>query len=107
MKLVFNVYTMLGFISLVCSLTCRKMSQMSVLDTVNDELNADDQPDEEWLRLDMQQLEERLQGKQRTLRLPRLEDSDKLRRVVARLERYIEKLRRSKNWLNQVRIEAA
>ena len=80
---------------------------MSVLDTVNDELNADDQPDEEWLRLDMQQLEERLQGKQRTLRLPRLEDSDKLRRVVARLERYIEKLRRSKNWLNQVRIEAA
>ena len=75
--------------------------------SVNDELNADDQPDEEWLRLDMQQLEERLQGKQRTLRLPRLEDSDKLRRVVARLERYIEKLRRSKNWLNQVRIEAA
>ena len=104
-KLVFSVHTMLGFVSSFCSLTCRKMSQMNVLDTVINELNADDQPDEEWLHLDIQQLEERLQSKQRTLRLARLERSDKLRRVIARLGRYIEKLR-SKNWLNQVRIEA-
>lgn len=109
-KVAFSVRTVLGFTSLLCFLTCRKMTQMNMLDTANEELNADDQPDKDWLHLDMQQLEEKLRGLQRTLRacVARLEDSSKLRLLIARLEGFIEQRRElgSKQWLSQVRVAA-
>ena len=100
---------MLGFINLFCSLTCRLMSQLNVMDTVNNERNADDQPDEEWQLLEMHQLEA-MRGKwQHLLRTIKQGHKDKLRLQLERLGKYIEKRRQpeSKQWLNQVRAGAA
>ncbi len=106
----FNVHTVLGFISLRCSLTCRKMPRISALGGgANDGLNADDQPDKEWLFLDLHQLEDKLCRWQHMLHSPKQGHGDRLRLIVERLEKFVERLRQpgSKQWLCQVRVGVA
>ena len=82
---------------------------MTILDAANEELNADDQPDKDWPFLEMYELEYKRCNLQHTLRTIKPGHSDKLRLKLERLEKYMKKQREpgSKQWLNQVRFEAA
>ena len=82
---------------------------MTILDAAHEELNADDQPDEEWLRFDMPKLEDLRCKLQQTLRTIKLGHSDKFRLKIERLDKYMETRRQqgSKQWLSQVRVGAA
>ena len=102
-------YTLTGCVSLCCSLICRKMRQTGARLTANNELNADDEPDEEWLYLEMHQLEEMLHMWQDLLREHEEAISYRMRLRIVRLKKHVEKMRQlgSEEWHSQVRVGVA